>query len=172
MLARIVLIRLAFHLVRRLVGRLVSPSRLACPSHSSCCRFPWSSRSIPLPSSIRLVISSYRGVLLACLVFFSIRLIALLIWVGRSCGSVFQYHPDRYASRSPAARSLIAYPLRGRRGSDAASVPVLRHPVMRRRERQGVGENGKMSWTKRRDRKTKGKSFGNPTRRDETRTGR
>lgn len=48
----------------------------------------------------------------------------------RSCDDgVLSYHPDARTSRSHAVRSLIACPLRER---DAVSVPVLRHPAMRR----------------------------------------
>ena len=118
LLARIALVRLirssrpSSRLARRLVGRLVSPSRLACSSHSSCCRFPWSSRSIPLPSSLRLVISSCRGRLAYSPRLFSIRLShpALRIWIGRSCGGACS-HINPMGVRSVSlwlVRSLLA----------------------------------------------------------------
>lgn len=83
---------------------------------------------------------------------------------------MFPYHPDRYAARSPAARSLLACP---QRGHDAVSVarPVLSgHEAMMTARH---GENGKMSWAKRRDRKMGGKPFGisGKTGRDEERDG-
>lgn len=85
LLARIVLIRLVFHLVRRLVGRLVSPSRLACSFRSSHLRFPWGVSFCSVPPSFRLVISSCRGVLLARLVSFSFVLLPCGYVMRRSC---------------------------------------------------------------------------------------
>lgn len=83
LLARIVLIRL----VGRLVPHLVLSSRLACSFRSSHLRFPWGVSFCSVPPSLRLVVSSCRGVLLARLVSFPFTfLIALRIWIGRSCG--------------------------------------------------------------------------------------
>lgn len=83
LLARIVLIRLVPRLVGRLVSRLVLLAHLVL----LICVSQWASRHIFVPPSLRLVVSSRRGVLLARLVFFSIRLIILRIWIGRSpCG--------------------------------------------------------------------------------------
>lgn len=136
------LIRLVFHLVWRLVGRLVSPSRLACPSHSSCCRFPWSSRYIPLPSSLRLVISSCRGVLLARLVSFPFTfLIALRIWIGRSCwvGRIIPMSMRLVplllvSSLIVRFVAMMRYPF---------PSCVIRHPVVRQRGRQGMGRTAR-----------------------------
>ena len=80
LLARIVLVRFVFRLVGCLVARLVSPSRLACSSRSSCCRFPWSSR--PLVSFlllvVRLVLVIYRLVFHLVPVVLLLRLVSSL----------------------------------------------------------------------------------------------
>lgn len=129
------LVLFSSRLVVRLVSHLVFPSRPAC-----------SSRSIPVPSSI---VSSYRLAVASCLLVsfpfhcLSYRLADFDRTFLRGRRG-YPYHHDDRAFPSPAAcgSSPLAYPLRCR---EAASVPVMRHPVMRRRGRQGMGENGKMS---------------------------
>lgn len=94
----LVFVLISFRVASRPSSR--STSRLACSFRSFYCVSRVASRPIPVSPSLRLVVSSCRGVLLARLVFFSIRLIVLRIWIGCPAGTVvFPYQPDRYAAR-------------------------------------------------------------------------
>ena len=116
----------------RLVGRLVSPSRLACSFRSSHFAYPWW-RPVLSPCLCPSV-SSYRLAGVSCLLvslLFHLSFSSCLAALDRTFlrGACSNINPIEVCGSFPAARSPVVCPLRGH---DAVSIPVLRHPVMRR----------------------------------------
>lgn len=156
LLVRIVLIRLVR--ASRSSSRSIVSSRLACSLRSSHLRFLVSVPFYLVPSSIRLVVPSCRGILLARLVSFSFVLSPCGYVMRRSCGACYPYHHDRRAARSLRLVRSLLIRLDGVGGIRAR--PVLSAHEAMRAARHWEERRDELNETARRQ------ACGNPARRE------